>query len=148
MPSTHVSLRYHIVFSTKYRAATIAPLWIARLHALLGGIVRDVGGVALEVGGVRDHVHLLVGLNATHAVADAVREGKKRSSAWVHETIGERRFAGQEGYGAFTVGRDGCGRVAGYIRNQAEHHRRRSYQEEYRGFLDEQGIVFDERYLW
>jgi REP element-mobilizing transposase RayT len=101
MPSTHVSLHYHIVFSTKDRVPIIDLEWRPRLHAILGGAVRNLGGVALEVGGVADHVHLLAGLKATHCVADVLRDLKKGSSAWVHDVVGERRFNWQEGYGAY-----------------------------------------------
>ena len=148
MPSTHTSLYYHIVFSTKDRVPSIDASWRPRLHALLGGAVRNLGGVALEVGGVADHVHILAGLKATHCVAEVLREIKKGSSAWVHGSLGKERFAWQEGYGAFTISRAGCSTVAAYIRNQEEHHRKRSFQEEYREFLEEHGIEFDERYLW
>jgi REP element-mobilizing transposase RayT len=148
MPSTHVSLHYHIVFSTKDRLPIIDPEWRPRLHAILGGAVRNIGGVALEVGGVADHVHLLAGLKATHCVADVLRDLKKGSSAWVHDVVGERRFYWQEGYGAFTVSRSGHAAVARYIRGQEEHHRARSFKEEYLRFLEANGVAFDDRYLW
>ena len=76
MASSHVSLRYHIVFSTKNRFPFIESAWRTRLHEYLGGTVRGLGGVPLQVGGVADHVHLLVGLKAIHAVADIVREAR------------------------------------------------------------------------
>lgn len=148
MPSTHLSLHYHIVFSTKDRRALIAPAWRERLHALVGGIVRDLGGIPEAVGGVADHVHLLSGLKATHCLADVVREIKAGSSRWVHEEIGERAFAWQEGYGAFTVGSPQCADVRAYIARQEEHHRTRTFQEEYLEFLQRAGVEFDERYLW
>ena len=148
MPSTHTSLHYHIVFSTKDRLPIIAPDWRPRLHAILGGAIRNLGGVALEVGGVADHVHILAGLKATHCVADVLRDLKKGSSAWVHDVIGERRFHWQEGYGAFTVSRSGRDAVVRYIRNQEEHHREQSFQEEYVRLLEANGIEYDGRYLW
>ena len=77
--------------------------WRDRLHAYLGGVVRNVQGVAEVIGGVADHVHLLIGLRATARLADVVRDLKAVSLHWVHEEIGESAFAWQEGYGAFTV---------------------------------------------
>jgi len=103
MPSTHLSLHYHVVFSTKDRTLCIATAWRERLHAYLGGVVRNVNGVPEAIGGIADHVHLLIGLRATACLADVVRDVKAVSSRWVHEEIGERTFAWQEGYGAFTV---------------------------------------------
>jgi putative transposase len=147
MPSTHVSLHYHAVFSTKNRYPFIANNWRPRLHEYLGGCVRGFGGVPLQIGGVADHVHLLVGLKAVHAPADLIREIKKASTSWIRETI-DPKFQWQEGYAAFTVSRHDLQSLNTYITNQEEHHRSKSFQEEYIEFLVEQGIVYDERYLW
>jgi REP-associated tyrosine transposase len=103
MPSTHLSLHYHLIFSTKERQRWIKDDWRDRLHAYPGGAVRACGGVAENVGGTADHVHLLIGLRATHRLADVLREIKGSSSEWVHREIHLTRFAWQEGYGAFTV---------------------------------------------
>ena len=92
MPSTHLRLHYHIIFATKDRRPMIVPGWRERLHAYLGGILREMGAVPEAVGGVADHVHLLVGLKATHCVADVMRDLKRASSQWVHETVMERTF--------------------------------------------------------
>ena len=148
MPSTHLSLHYHLVFSTKDRRALIADGWSGRLHAFLGGATRAVGGVPEAVGGTSDHVHLLVGLRATHRLADVLREIKHSSSQWVHEEIGVRAFAWQEGYGAFTVGAPSLAAVKQYIVNQAEQHRRQTFQDEYVAFLRQSGVEFDVRFLW
>lgn len=111
MPSTQFSLRYHLVFSTKDRTPSIVLAWRDRLHAFLGGTVNVLDGVPEAIGGVADHVHMLVGLRATHRLADVLREIKAVSSRWVHDEIGEKTFAWQEGYGAFTVGPSQCDEV-------------------------------------
>ena len=148
MPSTHFSLHYHIVFSTKDRAPILTAPWRERLHAYLGGIVREMNGVAEAVGGVADHVHLLLGLRATHCLADVVREFKASSSRWMHTDAGMPAFAWQEGYGAFTVSPTHRDAVQRYIARQEEHHRTRTFQEEYVDFLQRGGVEYDERYLW
>ena len=148
MPSTHLSLHYHLVFSTKDRAPLIVPGWRERLHAFLGGIVKQLDGTPEAIGGVADHVHLLIGLRATHCLADVMREIKCVSSRWVHEEIGERAFAWQEGYGGFTVGAPQCMDVRSYIARQEEHHRARTFQEEYVEFLRRGAVEYDDRYLW
>jgi len=148
MASTHLSLHYHLIFSTKDRLGVIAPEWQPRFHAFLGGIVKNLTGIPEKIGGVSDHVHLLVGLNATHRLADVLREIKSVSSRWVHEEIGVRRFAWQEGYGAFTVSATQCGAVGDYIARQEAHHRRKSFQDEYREFLERAGVEYEERFLW
>ena len=148
MPSTHVSLHFHVVFSTKERREFIADPWRERLHAYLGGTVRALGGIAEAVGGTRDHVHMLLSLRATHCLSDVMREVKGPSSEWMHTELKEREFAWQEGYGAFTVSPNRVQAVKHYIATQEEHHRKRTFQEEYLEFLKEGGVEYDERYLW
>lgn len=148
MPSTHLSLHYHIIFSTKERRHLIALPWRPDLHAYLGGIGRKLGGVPVAVGGTADHVHLLVGLRATHRLADLLREVKSGSSEWLHGKVENRWFGWQEGYGAFTVSPSHLRELICYIANQEEHHRTMTFQEEYLALLAEHGVEFDERYLW
>jgi putative transposase len=146
MPSTYLSLHYHLVFSTKNREPAIRDAWRSRLHEYLGGTIRGLGGFPEGIGGTADHVHLLVGLKATHCLADVLRELKKASSAWVHDEIGEE-FAWQEGYAAFTVSATAREGVKKYIANQEEHHRIRSYREELIEMLSMAGVEHDTRYL-
>lgn len=148
MPSTHLSLHYHLVFSTKNRAPGIGDAWKLRLHAYLGGVVKNADGVPEAIGGVEDHVHLLVGLRATAILANVVRDVKAVSSRWVHEEIGDRAFSWQEGYGAFTVSTSQCDVVREYIEKQEEHHRKRTFQQEYLELLKRSGVDYDPRYLW
>jgi putative transposase len=148
MPSTHLSLHYHVVFSTKDRHPLISLDWKERLHAYLGGIVRDLGGIPECVGGIEDHVHLLIGLKATHRLCDVLRDIKGSSSRWMHDVVGLQEFAWQDGYGAFTVSDNRREAVTQYILNQEAHHRTRTYQDEYVTFLRQAGVEFDERYLW
>jgi putative transposase len=145
--STYLSLHYHLVFSTKRREPLIAESWIARLHKYLGGTVKGLGGLPQGVGGVADHVHLLVGLKATHCLADFVRELKKASSAWVHDEIQAKAFGWQDGYAAFTVSATSRSRVKSYIANQATHHRRKSFRDELVELLRKAEVDFDERFL-
>jgi REP element-mobilizing transposase RayT len=148
MPATHLSLHFHIVFSTKDRHPFIADEWQNRLHEYLGGLIRAADGIPEAIGGTADHVHLLVGLRATHAPALFVQDIKQTSSRWVHETIGMKNFAWQPGYGAFTVSTSNCDAVKEYIANQAEHHRTKTFQEEYVAFLEKHRVEFDGKYLW
>ena len=148
MPSTHLSLHIHVVFSTKHREPFIADDWRERLHAFLGGAIRTAGCVPEGVGGTSDHVHLLIGIRATHNLADVVRDIKHASSKWVHETIGMKGFGWQDGYGAFTVGASQIAAVKEYIARQIEHHRKRTFQEEYLEFLKRYGVEYHEKYLW
>jgi len=148
MPSTHLCLDFHVVFSTKERRPLIVPAWRDRLHAYIGGSIRTLGGVPVAIGGTVDHVHLLLGLRATHRLADVVREVKVASSKWIHDTVASPGFAWQDGYGAFTVSPGHVDEVRRYIAVQEEHHRKMTFQEEYVSFLRQHGVEYDERYLW
>lgn len=148
MPSTHLSLHYHIVFSTKDRARLITPRWRADLHGFIGGILRNLDAVPEAIGGVEDHVHLLVGLRATHCLADVVRDVKANSSRWASDRERVPGFQWQEGYGAFTVSAHLTAQACRYIAKQEAHHRTKSFQEEYVDFLRRGMVEYDERYLW
>jgi REP-associated tyrosine transposase len=148
MPSTHLSLHYHLIFSTKNRIRLIAKDWRDNLHAYLGGIVKGINGVPLAIGGVADHVHLLVGLRATYRLDYVLRDIKAESSGWVHATIGLKKFEWQSGYLGLTVSPSQIEAVKNYIFNQEQHHRRKTFKEEYLELLKLSGIEYDEKYLW
>ena len=147
MPSTHTSLYFHLVFSTKDRLPTITKDWLAKLHAYLGGIIRNQKGVALAVGGINNHVHLLVSLNATHCLSDFMRELEASSSGWVHREIGLKEFGWQIGYGAFTVSPNNLERVKKYVLNQERHHQKQTFEVKYTKLLKSAGIDYDDKYL-
>ncbi len=114
----------------------------------MGGIVKDMNGIPETIGGVEDHVHMLVGLRATHRLADVLKEIKASSSKWVHQELKKPLFSWQEGYGAFTVSASQIDVVKNYINNQEEHHRKKTFQEEYLEFLKAYDVEYDEKYLW
>lgn len=148
MPATYCSLHYHIVFSTKDRLPLLADDWRCKMHAYLGGVVKNLKGVPVAIDGTADHVHLLVGLRATHCLSDFLRELKSGSSEWAHATVGKRSFAWQPGYFSSTVSPSQMEKVKQYVLHQQEHHRRRSFEEEYVEILRLSGIEYDERYVW
>ena len=149
MPQTYTCLHYHLIFSTKHREPIITPDVRPRLWEYLGGTVRGLDGIPILVDGTADHVHLLVTLRQLPALADFMRDLKAGASSWVHDTFPELRgFAWQAGYGAFTVSHSGIDAVKAYIANQEEHHRKQTFQDEFREFLRRHGIEFDEKYLW
>jgi putative transposase len=148
MSSTHLSLHAHIIFGAKHQRPLIASEWRPRFHSYLGGAIRTLDVVPEAIGGMADHVHLLIGLRATHRLADVLRDVKRASSAWVHDIIGDQDFQWQDGYGAFSVSASALGKVKQYIARQEEHHRKKTFQEEYVEFLKSSGVEYDERYLW
>ncbi|MBA3482748.1 MAG: transposase [Pirellulales bacterium] len=117
------------------------------LYKYTSGIIRDEGGVNLEMGGVEDHVHLLAKFKASVSVSDMLRLIKANSSKWANERM-DGEFAWQEGYAAFSVSESQVVPVRRYIRNQVQHHRKQTYQQEFVALLDRHGVEYDLRYLW
>jgi putative transposase len=149
MSHSYISSLYHCVFSTKDRRKIIDADLQTRLWPYLGGIARDNRMKALAVGGVEDHVHLLLSLPSTMTISMAMQLVKGGSSKWVHDAFPEKRdFAWQEGYGAFSIGISQVDDTKRYIANQAEHHRVKTFEEEFIAFLERHGIEYDPRYVW
>ena len=149
MPHTSSNLLVHFVFSTKDRAPSITSEIQDDLHAYLGGIVREIGGKALIVNGTSNHVHILGRIPTTRSSAEIVRVLKANSSKWIHQRWPQHRiFSWQSGYGAFSVSESAAERVRCYIANQQEHHKKISFQDEFRAFLRKNNIEVDETYLW
>jgi putative transposase len=147
--STFTKLIYHIVFSTKYRRKSIVDPFSERLYEYIGGIIRAQNGHLIEIGGVEDHVHLLVNLPPAKSISDTIREIKANASKWSNELPDTTcRFEWQKGYGAFTVSYSQIDSVRHYIQNQREHHRTKTFEEEYVAFLKRHNIDFDHQYLF
>jgi putative transposase len=147
MTHTYVSGLIHCVFSTKQRRNLISPKIQPQLWSFLGGIARRNGFKALMVGGTENHVHILLSLPATMPLAKAMQLVKGASSRWMNETF-KTEFAWQEGYGAFTVGISQKSETRAYIQRQAEHHRKRNFEEEFLAFLKENNVEYDPKHVW
>jgi len=119
------------------------------LHRYLAGVCKRVGCPAHDVGGTDDHVHISLSLSRTITVASLVEEVKTSSSKWLKtKGSGYRDFAWQGGYGIFSIGQSGFDGLRRYIRSQAEHHQRTSFQDEFRALCGKYGVDLDERYAW
>ena len=147
MPQSLSKVLVHLIFSTKHREPLIGSQIRPRLHAYLVGILDNLKSPSLQAGGVADHVHILFALARTISQADLVEEVKKGSSKWM-KTEGVPTFSWQAGYGAFSVGESQADTVIRYIQNQEHHHRKMTFQEEFRKFLERYKIAYDERYVW
>ncbi|MBI3248445.1 MAG: IS200/IS605 family transposase [Deltaproteobacteria bacterium] len=148
MAHSFANLLTHLIFSTKGRFPQIDQDLKPQLTAYMGGIIRELHGIALLIDGTRDHVHLLVRLPPTIALANVLRVLKANSSRWVHKRWPARAdFAWQTGYGAFSVSQSNATAVLRYIANQEQHHRQVSFQQEMRTYLHKNKIDRDERSL-
>jgi putative transposase len=140
----------HIIFSTKNRAPFLRTQGLhEKMNAYMIGALENLRCPSLQVGTVDDHIHILCHLSRTMSVAELLEEIKKSSSKWVKtEANSLSDFHWQAGYGAFSVSPSAVPEVKEYIANQEEHHRKRTFQEEFRLFLQRHGIEYDERYVW
>ena len=149
MPQSLARLHIHLIFSTKHRERLITDDFRDRLHAYKATVLQNMGCHPVLINSVEDHVHILFDLARTVTISAAVEEVKKSSSKWI-KTQGASfaHFAWQAGYGAFAVSASNVPTVCDYIAKQREHHREKTFQDEYRAFLVRHGIDFDERYVW
>ena len=149
MPQSLSRILIHLIFSTKDRVPLLTPSIRAELHHYLAAILHDNDCPSLRVGGTEDHVHLSFGLSRTLPIAKVVEMVKTSSSKWLKTKSKEfTSFHWQGGYGAFSVSQSDADAVIQYIDRQEEHHRRITFQEEYRKFLDRYQVTYDERYMW
>ena len=149
MPQSLAFVLVHVVFSTKDRVPVLNESVRPALYAYLATVARNAKCECFRVGGVEDHVHLAVRLSRTTNVADLVEQLKSSSSKWFKTQSPElSKFAWQRGYGAFSVGPADLSALTDYIDGQKMHHRKQSFQDEFRAFLKKYGMEFDERYLW
>jgi REP element-mobilizing transposase RayT len=149
MPQSLARVHIHLIFSTKNRRPLIEARVGNDLHRYMARVLHEAGCMAVLINSVPDHVHVLFELGRLRSVGGTVELVKKRSSKWI-KTQGPAfaAFAWQTGYGAFAVSESNLTAVRRYVAGQAEHHRRRSFQDEYRLFLKRHGVAFDERYMW
>ena len=149
MSQSLANILVHMVFSTKERQQVPANTWRPELEAYMAGILGNMDCPAVKVGSVPDHVHFLCRLSRTLTVAKMVEEVKKGSSKWGKtKAVALRNFHWQNGYGAFSVSPSRAPAVIRYIADQEKHHRRVTFQEEYRALLQKHHVAFDERYVW
>ncbi|MCP4577646.1 MAG: IS200/IS605 family transposase [Deltaproteobacteria bacterium] len=149
MGNTYTSLYIHYIFSTKNRLSLIVPEIQDRLWPYVAGIAKNNNMKALAVGGMPDHIHILLSLPSTISVSKAIQSIKGNSSKWINDTFKTPSpFLWQKGYGAFTVNISILLDTVRYIQNQAVHHRRKSFKNEFLDFLKKNEVVYDERYVW
>ena len=149
MSQTLTSLLVHLVFSTKNREPLITPDVEPNLFAYIGGILRNNQSRLLDAGGDRDHVHLLISQSKNLALSNLLKEVKGDSSLWIKSQGREfRYFHWQDGYGAFSFGKSDLPALQKYVAAQKDHHKKQTFQEELIFMLEENGIEYDERYLW
>jgi putative transposase len=149
MPQSLAKILVHLVFSTKNREPRLVENLREDLHAYIGGIVEKLHGTLLKAGSVADHIHLLVALPRTCTPSELIQQIKIGSSKWL-KTKGAQfaEFHWQSGYGMFSISPSHRVELESYIANQAEHHRKVTFQDEYLKLLKKYDLQFDENYVW
>ena len=149
MPQSLAKIYIHLIFSTKNRERILSDDIRPELHKYLGGILRDLNSPSIETNTEPDHLHTLFTMSRTQSISQIVQDVKTGTSTWLKKQSPlYANFPWKNGYGAFSVSQSGVADVQEYIRNQREHHRRMTFQEEFREFLRRYEIEFDERYVW
>ncbi len=150
MSQSLAKILVHIIFSTKNRYPFLVDEQIRKeMHSYLAKIFNEFNSHALIVGGIEDHVHILCSLAKTETLAKIIGESKRSSSLWIKNKGGIlEKFKWQKGYGAFSISISHVDRVRKYIDNQKDHHKKISFQDEFREFLEKYQIEYDEKYIW
>ncbi|MFN3152138.1 IS200/IS605 family transposase [Bremerella sp.] len=149
MPQSFACIYIHLIFSTKDRMDWIREDWEIELHRYFAGTLRNQGNKLIEAGGTPNHVHLLFSMAKQTSISDVVRDLKSNSSGWIHRDVPEcREFAWQVGYAAFSVSFSAIEDVQTYIRNQKDHHRIKTFQEELLAFLEKHQVEYDPKYVF
>ena len=149
MAGTYFQIYIQIVFAVKGRENLIRNQWKEELFSYIAGIIKGKEQKSIIVNGTEDHVHAFVGLKPSMAISDLVRDIKNNSTNFINEKGALRqKFCWQEGYGAFSYSESNFGKVIDYIKNQKEHHKKKTFKQEYMGFLKKFDIPFEEKYLF
>ena len=149
MPNTYSQIYLHYVFSPKNRQALISAEFEQELYKYITGIVKNLDQQLIRINGMPDHLHIFIGLKPNCRLSDLVREIKKSSNAFIKERKFTRlKFEWQEGYGAFSYSHSNIGNVIKYISNQKEHHKKRTFKEEYLDFLKKLEVEYNDVYLF
>ena len=149
MPQSLAQILVHLIFSTKNRERVLGDDIRPELHPYMATILKSLDSPAILINSVEDHAHLLFHLSKNLALCDVVEVLKRDSSKWI-KTKGTayRLFHWQNGYGTFSISQSNVAKVVRYIQNQKEHHRKWTFQDEFRAFLKRYQIPYDERYVW
>ena len=149
MPNTFTQIHIHVVFAVQNRISLINKSWRERLYKYIIALIQKHGHKVLSIGGMPDHVHILFGFRPTQALSKLIQEVKRDSSEWItKEKLVMGKFSWQEGYGAFSYSKSHISQMANYIEKQEEHHKKRTFIDEYKKILRDFDLNYDERYIF
>lgn len=149
MANTYHQIYLQTVFAVKYRKAILDKAWRKQVFGVIGNLINETGCKTIIVNGIEDHVHCFLGLKPVVSVSELMKTVKAKSSKYINDhQLTPSRFEWQEGYGVFSYRQRDVDSIFKYIQNQEEHHKTKSFQDEYLDFLKEFKVGYDERYLF
>jgi len=149
MANTYTQIYLHVVFAVKHRDALISSSWKERLHKYITGIIQNQGQKLIAINTMSNHAHIFIDMKPDTALSDLMRDIKRDSTNFVNNEIRlHGKFGWQEGFGAFSYSHSQIDSVVKYIRNQEEHHRRKTFREEYETMLKDFAVAYDDRYVF
>ncbi|MCO5236803.1 MAG: IS200/IS605 family transposase [Chitinophagaceae bacterium] len=149
MANTYHQLYIQAVFAVKYRAAVLDKIWRSKVQAVIGNLINEAHCKTIIVNGVEDHMHCFIGLKPVVSVSELMKTVKAKSSKYINDNkLTEERFEWQVGYGVFSYRQRDVDMIFKYILNQEEHHRRKTFREEYVALLEEFDITYDDQYIF
>ncbi|MCC5924624.1 MAG: IS200/IS605 family transposase [Crocinitomicaceae bacterium] len=149
MANTYTQIHIQAVFVVKNRDCVIKETWEDELYKYITGIIQSHGHKVLAINGMPDHLHVLFGLRPSQSLSDLLQDVKTNSSKWINEKkFMKTKFSWQPGYGAFSYSNSHVQRVINYIKNQKNHHKKKTFSEEYKVFLDKFEVDYNERYVF
>ncbi|WDF64637.1 IS200/IS605 family transposase [Flavobacterium sp. KACC 22763] len=149
MANTYTQIHIHFVFAVKYRRAMIHKNWKDELFKYISGIIKNNNHKLLAIKGVSDHIHILIGIRPVQSISELMKSVKQNSSKWINENkFANNHFEWQEGYGAFSYSKSQLNAVIAYIENQEQHHKKKTFREEYINFLEKFEVDYDEKFIF
>ncbi len=149
MANTYTQIHIQCVFAVQNRDCIIRNVWKDELYKYISGVIQNNGHKILAINGMPDHVHVFFGMRPVQSLSDLMQDVKGDSSRWINEKgFVKTKFSWQEGYGAFSYSKSHVNNVISYIRNQEEHHRKKTFIEEYNELLEKFEVEYDQRYIF
>lgn len=149
MSNTYTQNHQHFVFAPKYRQALIDKDWQENLYKYISGIIQNNGHKTIIINGMPDHIHIVIGMRPTQSISDLLQDIKSMSSKWINDNkLCPKKFEWQSGFGAFSYSKSHLPKLINYVKNQEQHHKKRTFLQEYKQFLDLFEINYDKRFIF
>ena len=149
MANTYTQIHIQFVYAVKFRESIIGKDWKVELYKYTTGIIQKNNHKMIAINGMSDHIHILIGMRPTQSISDLIQDVKGCSSKWINKKgVLKGKFEWQEGYGAFSYGKSQVNDVVNYINNQESHHKKITFLEEYKTFLEKFEVEYDEKFIF